>query len=101
MVNSETNSNMFSLHAIAHGQVQGVSYRAFIFEKARLLELTGFVRNLPSFEDVEIQAEGRKENLEKLLIYINQGPTTAMVDNVTVNWSGPVNKYTSFVILRS
>ena len=40
--------NPASLHAVIHGQVQGVSFRAFVVERANELGLTGEVRNLPN-----------------------------------------------------
>jgi len=61
------NSENSALHAVAHGRVQGVNYRLFVLGIARQLELTGFVRNLPSLEDVEVIAKGKKENLEKMV----------------------------------
>jgi acylphosphatase len=98
MFNSEAKSNILHLHAIAYGRVQGVNYRAFVLEKARHLVLTGFVRNLPSYEEVEIQAEGKKENLDKLLLYLNQGPSFAKVDKVEVSWTKPAYKFQDFII---
>jgi acylphosphatase len=98
MANSETNPNIIHLHAIAHGRVQGVNYRAFVLEKARQLELKGFVRNLPSYEQVEIEAEGKKENLEELLVFLNQGPSFAQVDKVSVVWTKPSHKFQGFMI---
>jgi acylphosphatase len=91
--------NFLSLKVVAHGLVQGVSFRAFVLEKARQLELKGIVRNLPSGEDVEIKAEGKKENLEKLLVYLKQGPRLAKIDNLTVAWTKPGNEYTDFKIV--
>jgi acylphosphatase len=97
MVDSETNSIM-GLHAIAHGRVQGVNYRAYVLEKATQLKLTGFVHNLPSHEEVEIQAEGKKEDLEKLLTYIKRGSGFAKVDEVEVSWTKPNYKFQGFII---
>ena len=36
-----------AFHGIVHGVVQGVAFRYYTREKARSLDLTGFVRNLP------------------------------------------------------
>ena len=55
-------SNPVALHAIVHGHVQGVFFRAFVAKKAAELALTGYVRNLPSEIDVEVQPKGRKRN---------------------------------------
>jgi acylphosphatase len=67
MINSD-----LSFRAIAHGRVQGVSYRAFVLKKARQPRLNGIVYNLSTGEDVEVIAEGKKEDSESLLVYLNQ-----------------------------
>ncbi len=90
--------NRASLHAIIHGHVQRVFFRAFVLEKANELALTGYVRNLPSGIDVEVYAEGERENLEKLVQYIKKGPPGARIEKVTVNWSKYNEKYTQFSI---
>jgi acylphosphatase len=89
---------MVSFYAIAHGRVQGVSFRAFVYEKANQLGLKGFVRNLPSLKDVEIKAEGNKEDLEKLLVYLKLGPPLSEVENLVVTWAKSENNFKNFVI---
>jgi acylphosphatase len=91
-------SNPVSLHAIVHGHVQGVLFRAFVAKKAVELSLNGFVRNLPSGMDVEVQVEGDKEKLEKLVDLLKIGPPAARVEKVTTTWSKYNNKYTYFII---
>jgi len=91
-------SDPVSLHAKIHGLVQGVFFRAFVEKKAAELGLTGFVRNLPSGEDIEVQAEGKKKDLGKLLDFLKIGPPAARVEHVEVTWSAPSGKYTRFSI---
>lgn len=91
-------SNLAALHVIIHGHVQGVFFRAYVAQKAAELELMGFVCNLPSGEDVEVQAEGEKEHLEKLIEVLRVGPPMAIVEKVTPTWSKYTNKYTHFSI---
>ncbi len=91
-------SDKVSFHAIIHGQVQGVFFRAFVAEKVGPLNLTGYVRNLPSGNDVEVIAEGNRENLEQLIEYLKVGPPAARVEKVTVQWSKYSEKYTRFTI---
>jgi acylphosphatase len=87
-----------SFRAIAHGRVQGVSYRAFVLEKARQLGLHGIVHNLSTGEDVEIIAEGKKEDLESLLVYLKQGPRLAILEELTITWIQEGHKYLDFDI---
>jgi len=91
-------SNKASLHAIIHGHVQGVFFRAFVAGKANELQITGYVRNLPSGSDVEVRAEGEKENLEIFTQYLKAGPPAAKVENMTLNWSIYSEKYSRFMI---
>ena len=58
---------MEMLHSRIEGYVQGVGFRYFVLEKAQDLGLTGWVRNCTN-GDVEVLAEGTREQLEKLLV---------------------------------
>ena len=77
---------MERLHAIVHGDVQGVGFRYFAQRKAQQLGLRGWVRNN---EDgtVELVAEGEKPALEELMQAVEQGPRMARVDRVDARWS--------------
>jgi len=85
------------LKAVIEGRVQGVSFRTFVLEKARGLGLTGWVRNLYSGE-VEVCAEGERQDLDKLLSYLRRGPRSAYVTGVKYSWEEAKNEYTRFEI---
>lgn len=87
-----------SFQAFVEGHVQGVSFRAFVLEKAELLDLKGYVRNLPTGE-VEVHAEGSKAKLESLLIFLKKGPPASRVDEVKIQWSKYRGKYSHFMIM--
>jgi acylphosphatase len=87
-----------SIHAIIHGHVQGVFFRAFVSEKAAELGLNGYVRNLPSLQDVEVVAEGEKENLDRLVDHLRTGPPAARVEDIRVTWSDYSGQYSNFEI---
>ena len=89
-------ANLVSVQAIVYGHVQGVFFRAFTSRQARELGLTGYVRNLPDGKAVEVQAEGQRDKLEKLITYLEVGPPGARVERVTTNWSGYSGSYTGF-----
>ena len=59
------------IHLLIRGKVQGVYYRSSACEEARVLGLTGFVRNLPTGE-VELLAEGTQPVLDQLLAWCSQ-----------------------------
>ncbi len=91
-------SNPAALHAVAHGRVQGVNYRAFTARNAAALGLTGYVRNLPD-NSVEIIAEGDKNQLLNLIDLLKQGPTVARVDNLEISWSEYSGQYHDFSVI--
>jgi acylphosphatase len=91
-------SNSATVHVIIHGHVQGVFFRNFVAEIANEYGLKGFVRNLPSKLDVEVQAEGEKEQLERLVEKLKIGPPAAKVEKVITTWNGPAGKYSHFFI---
>jgi len=89
-------SNRVVLHAVVHGRVQGVFFRAFVARKAAELGVTGYVGNLPTGMDVEVLAEGDKDKLEGMIEYLKVGPPAATVEKVTTTWSKYAGKYTYF-----
>jgi len=90
-------ADLVSVQAIVYGYVQGVLFRDFVSKRATELGLTGYVRNLPG-GSVEVNAEGRKKQLEKLIGYLKVGPPTAEVEKVVVNWSEYTGNYSRFAI---
>ena len=65
------------LHAIVHGQVQGVNFRAYTTAWAHRLGVSGTVRNLPDGDSVEVVAEAERMALERLLVALHEGPPSA------------------------
>jgi acylphosphatase len=91
-------SDLASVQVIIYGYVQGVFFRAFVSECAAELGITGYVRNLATGDAVEVQAEGERERLEKLIGYLKVGPPTAEVIKVITNWSEYTGSYSGFRI---
>ncbi len=91
-------STLAALRVIVHGRVQGVNFRAFVSKRASQFGLTGYVRNLPGGRSVEVQAEGEKANLEKLIDQLKVGPSGAVVENIESMWSEYTGKYSHFKI---
>ncbi len=86
------------LSAKVYGRVQGVFFRYFVKNVAKKLGLKGYVRNLPRGDAVEVQAEGAKQQLEKLIEQLKIGPPGAWVKRVEVAWSGYSGEFTDFSI---
>ena len=89
-----------AFHALVRGEVQGVGYRYFAYQKANALSLQGFVRNLPDGR-VEVYAEGIKTHLETFLEELRTGPRFAGVEDVEVNWEACKNRFDGFFIESS
>ena len=86
------------LNVIVHGRVQGIFFRAWTNNQAARLGLTGFVRNLPSGRDIEVEAEGDLAQLQKLLELLKAGPPGAQVDRMAETWSAYRGAYQDFEI---
>lgn len=74
------------LRAIVHGRVQGVNFRAWTVEQARVLGLAGYARNLHD-GTVEVAASGEEDALQELLRALHRGPSLARVSAVDVDWN--------------
>jgi acylphosphatase len=90
-----------AIHAFVHGRVQGVFFRDFVTRHARPLSLTGFVRNLPDGETVEIVAEGEREKLEELLRHLETGPKGAHVELVEYEWCPARHQSQGFTVKQT
>ena len=91
-------TDLVSVHAVVHGRVQGVFFRAFVSGEAARLGLTGYVRNLPDGQAVEVRAEGERKRLEELVDRLRVGPAAARVDKVVTDWSEYTGSYSRFSI---
>jgi acylphosphatase len=85
------------LHAIVHGYVQGVGFRAFAAWEGRRLGLDGMVRNRPD-GTVEVVAEGDRRVLEEFLSVLQRGPGEAEVQRVETSWGAARGGGTGFRI---
>ncbi len=84
-------------HIILHGRVQNVSFRIGAQKQAILNSLKGWVKN-NSDGTVEIIVEGTEENIKKLLGWCSQGPISADVDDMKIEWLEPTSEFTTFSI---
>ena len=68
----------------ASGRVQGVGYRAFVLDHARILGLAGWVSNQPD-GTVRGAAEGNPEVLQAFQVALRGGPPWAHVS--ALDWT--------------
>jgi acylphosphatase len=86
---------MHRVHLVIQGRVQGVGFRYFALRRAEALHLHGWVRNLPGGE-VELEAEGDRDALVRLVDAVRQGPVAAEVTDVLETWSESPPRYQRF-----
>jgi acylphosphatase len=82
-------------HIIILGFVQGVGYRQYVKNNAKKLDLKGWVKNTDDGR-VEVLAQGRKEDIEKLIKICEKGPFLSEVKSVDINWGKEDEQFESF-----
>ena len=82
---------------IISGRVQDVLFRATTQDKAKQLNIYGYVRNEPD-GTVKIIAEGHKDRLIELVDWCYVGVKHAKVNNEEVSWHDATNEFTDFTI---
>lgn len=80
------------------GVVQGVGYRPFVHARASELGLAGHVGN--DSAGVFVDAQGEPQAIERLLSWLREGPSMAVVEDVIVR-DLPPGSATAFVIAPS
>ncbi len=91
-------ADMARLSVTVYGRVQGVYFRYSVLNEARGLGLKGYVRNLGRGDAVEVQAEGEKPQLNKLLEQLKTGPPGAQVKRVEIDWADYSGQFKDFRI---
>lgn len=91
-------ADLTRLSVTVYGRVQAVYFRYFVRNVARELGLKGYVRNLASGDAIEVEAEGQRPQLNKLLERIKTGPSGAWVKRVEIDWSDYAGRFDDFRI---
>jgi acylphosphatase len=68
---------------VVHGLVQGVFFRDTVRRHARSRGVAGWVRNNPD-GTVEAVFEGEPDAVERLVAFVHEGPSGAIVERVDV-----------------
>lgn len=79
------------------GRVQGVSFRYYTARQARLQQVTGWVRNLPSGE-VEAVLEGPETSVRQVLDWCRRGPEQARVEEILIDWEEFLGEFNDFAV---
>ena len=84
-------------HLSISGRVQGVAFRYYAQDIAQSLEIKGWVRNCWNGK-VEIVMEGEEEKVEQLINWCYQGPGSAIVEKVGIEWEKYRGEFSTFGI---
>ncbi len=88
-----------ALRALVRGRVQGVRFREFARRKGLALGLTGYAKNLPDGQSVEVYAEGDEESLKAFFAGLHSGPAFSRVDRIDETWEQPRGEFEDFSII--
>lgn len=88
---------MYQINLIVTGTVQGVSYRRFAKTWADHFNIKGWCRNTDTGQ-VEITAEGSKEEIDNYIDKLRQGPPLSRVDSIKVTRNLHISAFNSFTI---
>jgi acylphosphatase len=72
------------------GYVQGVGFRWSTAREAKIMGITGFVKNMPD-GSVYIEAEGPERQLKAFIEWCRKGPDHGFVESVETESFPPVN----------
>jgi acylphosphatase len=87
---------MRSVSICIHGRVQGVSFRYYTLQQARLHHISGYVKNRPD-GSVYIEAEGAEQTIESFIRWCHDGPPWAIVEDIEITDQEP-RHFTGFTV---
>jgi len=85
------------VHLLISGRVQGVAFRYYTQDIAQSLGIKGWVRNCWDGK-VEIVMEGEEDRVKELIDWCYQGPGSAIVEKVDVEWEEYREEFITFGI---
>lgn len=88
-------TNDVRVHLFISGIVQGVGYRYFAIRKANAYAVKGYAKNLVDGR-VEVVAEGERGLVEEFVKDLKNGPITAHVADMRVEWEDPTYEFRGF-----
>ncbi|MCK4665756.1 acylphosphatase [Candidatus Dependentiae bacterium] len=79
------------------GRVQGVCFRYYAVERAKSLDLTGYVRNCLD-GSVEVIAEGDEDRLRSFVDWTREGSPASRVREIKVTWDEFRDEFDNFTV---
>lgn len=93
-------NEMIRAHIWVKGRVQGVGFRAHVEYHGSKIGVTGWVRNV-GYDTVETVAEGTREQMEKIIEAVKQGPRASRVDETRIEYETVTGEFKDFGVKRS
>lgn len=87
------------VHLYIKGDVIGVGFRAWTKIQAKIIGVTGWVRNVDG-DWVEAQIQGDEEKVKQIVELIKKGPPVSHVSEVEVFWQEPKEVFDLFEIKK-
>lgn len=95
------------VHLYVKGDVIGIGFRAWTKIQAKIIGVTGWVRNVFDHPDifgvgggVEAQIQGEKEKVDQIVELIKKGPPVSHVEDVEIFWQEPKEIFNQFEIRK-
>ena len=94
-------------HLYIKGDVIGVGFRAWTKIQAKIIGITGWVRNVYDQPEifgvsggVEAVIQGEEEKVNKMIDLLKQGPPVSRVDDIEITWQDPKEIFEEFEIRK-
>jgi len=94
-------------HLYIKGDVIGIGFRAWTKIQAKIINVTGWVKNNFEHPDifgvgggVEVQIQGEKEKVDQMIELIKKGPPVSHIENVEIFWQEPKEVFDEFQIVK-
>jgi len=95
------------VHLYIKGDVIGVGFRAWTKIQAKIIGVTGWVRNVNNHSDifgvgggVEAQIQGDEEKVKQIIESIKKGPPVSHIEGVEIFWQEAKEIFDEFKIVK-
>lgn len=86
------------VHLYIKGDVIGVGFRAWTKTQAKMIGVTGWVKN--NFDGVETVIQGEEEKVNQIIEVLKRGSPVSRVEEVEIIWQEPKEIFDEFRIVK-
>ena len=88
-------TEIIRVRILIEGRLQAINFRYHTQQQAKKLGLVGFIRTL-SDGRTEIEAQGDKDDIEKLLAWCQEEPQGSQIRSIFYRYDEPNDRYADF-----